>query len=105
MSKNRPKWDEERAGAMIGRRVLICLRYASEGDQLKQTFGTIVSIDPENGFEIRLEGTRAGEILRLPPLLEAFHPAPPGEYRLRSTQEVVTNPDFTSTWRLEKEPK
>jgi hypothetical protein len=36
-----------------------------------------------------------GEIFTLPPAPEAYEPAPPGEYRLKTTGEVVVNPDFT----------
>ncbi|GAB5895435.1 hypothetical protein [Mycolicibacterium mageritense] len=38
-----------------------------------------------------------GETFTLPPAPESFSPAPPGEYRLRSTGEVVTDPDYLAT--------
>ena len=41
-----------------------------------------------------------GSILELPPALDAFQYASPGEYTLRSTQEVVSNPDFTVCWSI-----
>ena len=34
----------------------------------------------------------------LPPDPSLIQPAPPGEYRMRSTGEVITNPDFITTW-------
>jgi len=36
----------------------------------------------------------------LPPEPEAYEPAPPGEYRLRSTGEVVVDPDYLTTWTV-----
>jgi hypothetical protein len=36
--------------------------------------------------------------------LEAFEAAPPGEYRLRSSGEVVVNPDYITSWVVEAPP-
>ena len=36
-----------------------------------------------------------GDIFTLPAGSEAYEPAPPGEYRLKTTGEVVVDPDFT----------
>jgi hypothetical protein len=49
-------------------------------------------------IEVRRADT--GDIFTLPPALEAFAPAPPGEYRLRSTGEVVVDPDFTCVMQV-----
>ena len=95
---SRPAWDEERAKTLAGALVLIGLtRSGPDGEHLEQMFGTVVSARPQ-GIEVALGGTRAGKVFRLPPDLTAFHPASPGEYRLRSTGEVVTDPAFTTTW-------
>ena len=52
----------------------------------------------------RVEGivvvNAAGEELKLPPDRGAFIPADPGDYRLRSTGEVVVDPDYTVTWTV-----
>ena len=53
----------------------------------------------ESGIYIRLVTT--GMLFRLPPVPEAFEPAEPGEYRLRSTGEIVTNPDFVAIWTVQ----
>ena len=47
-----------------------------------------VSADAD-GVIVRLEGQRLGETYALPPDFEAFDRAAPGEYRLRSTGELV----------------
>lgn len=57
----------------------------------------MIEADPGEGIALRLEGARAGETYRLPPDLRAFAPAPPGEYRLRETGEVVVDPDYTTS--------
>jgi hypothetical protein len=60
--------------------------------------GEVVSVDARRGIELRLAGTRAGDVFRLPPDLRGIAPAKPAQYRLRATGEVVENPDFTAPW-------
>ena len=43
-----------------------------------------------------------GEIEWLPPDLRAFKKARPGEYRLRSTGEVVLDPDYTTVLTIRR---
>jgi hypothetical protein len=42
----------------------------------------------------------SGETYSLPPDYSNIFAAPPGEYRLRVTGEVVANPDYTTTWSI-----
>jgi hypothetical protein len=49
-----------------------------------------------------LAGARAGETYGLPPDLRSLKPAPAGEYRLRSTHEIVRDPDYLATWVIEQ---
>jgi hypothetical protein len=99
---SRPEWDSEAAEVMIGAVVLIGItRRSPAGDEQEQMHGVIQSVDPDNGVEIILSGAREGETCRLPPDLGSFQPAPPGEYRLRSTGEVVVDPDYISQWTIE----
>lgn len=53
-------------------------------------------------IEIESRGRDAGEILRLPFVASAIHPAEPGEYTITDTQEILTNPDLIGTWTLEQ---
>ncbi len=53
-----------------------------------------MSIEPTY---VRLRLTSGGHY-DLPPDVRTFEEARPGEYRLRSTGEIVVDPDFTSTW-------
>jgi hypothetical protein len=99
VTSERPAWDEKPAEAMVGKRFLIGVTHTSpEGDQHQQMFGTIDSVDAARGIKFILEGSRQGEAYWLPPHLDAFRPAPPGEYRLKATGEVVVDPDYTTTW-------
>jgi hypothetical protein len=105
--ENKPYFDLERAKTMLNKRVLIGLTYYDHKGtflEQKQMHGTIISVDEHRGLEISLEGSREGEIYMLPPDLRSLHEAKPGEYRERSTREIVINPDFTTTWVV-NEPK
>lgn len=86
---------------LIGKVMLAGITYCdSDGNvkERKQFWGTVTEADKS---KILIE-QKNGEILSLPPDLEAVEPAPEGEYRLHSTGEVVVNPDFLSTWILEQ---
>ncbi|MNH48609.1 hypothetical protein D3C73_01590 [compost metagenome] len=88
----------------IGAVVVVGLTYVDAGGELlrqEQLHGLIISVDPTNGIELDLSGKRMGERYWLPPELGAFEAARPGEYRLRSTGEVVRDPDLLSNWTLQ----
>ena len=87
---------------MLGKHVLVGITYVdAEGRQIEQReyHGAIESADERDGFAVRIDDRT---IEWLPPDVTAFSAAEPGEYRLRSTGEVVTNPDLLSTWILER---
>jgi hypothetical protein len=65
----------------------------------KQYWGTVVEAN-EKGIAVRLNN---GEILSLPPNLSSTKKAPPGEYRLRTTGELIVDPDYLSTWNIYRE--
>ena len=84
---------------LIGKRILVGLMYldAAGAEALRTQFsGTITGGGgDEEGLAVRRDDT--GEIFTLPPDLE---PAPPGEYRLHSTGEVVVDPDYLAIWAI-----
>jgi hypothetical protein len=101
MDNGKPVWDEALAVRLLGAVVLIGItRREAAGESQEQFFGTVEKADPE-GVVIRLGGLRSGETYFLPPDPRAFHPADPGSYRLLQTDEVLENPDYTSTWVVE----
>ena len=86
---------------VLGKTMLIGITYYTHDWQpieQKQFHGVVESAN-DRGIRIRQPN---GYVFTLPPDLNSTKPAEPGEYRLRSTGEVVENPDFLSTWNLVK---
>ena len=95
-----PPFDLARARAILGKTVLMALRYLDEEGSLierRQLVGVIVKADERDGVEVRLSGSRAGEVFKLPPDTRPFEDARPGKYTLKTTGEVVENPDLILT--------
>jgi hypothetical protein len=106
--KSRPVWDENLATELTGELVLVGLtHWNSDGsvDRREQFFGIVQSADKHAGILLNLKGTHAGCRYNLPPDLRSYFKASPGNYRLRSTNEVVTNPDFTVTFSVHRQRK
>jgi hypothetical protein len=99
-----PEWDQSEADWLIGKTVLIGItNLESDGATIQsqgQYYGKIVRADRGFGIVIECEGVWAGETITLPPDTSAFHPADPGEYRLRSTGEIIKDPDVLTTWSI-----
>ena len=90
---------------LIGKTVLVGLTYVDfDGEVREQTqiHGEVVAADDVTGVVIRQP---SGEDFTLPPALDAFEPAEPGEYTLRSTGEVVTDPDLLCSWTITAPPQ
>ncbi|MBY0560616.1 hypothetical protein [Hyphomicrobium sp.] len=101
-----PRWDDERAEILVGKRVLVGITtLEADGETLVdhvQYYGVITSAHPTGGFRIDCSGILTGAERFLPPDLRGFSDAFPGEYTLRSTGEVVVNPDVLCTWNVIK---
>jgi hypothetical protein len=98
-------WDEEFAGELLGRTVLVGITRANpDGETIEQIqfFGDVESVDRLNGILLRLSGQRIGQEYNLPPDIRAFRAAKPGQYELRSTGEIVADPDYLCTWMIEE---
>jgi hypothetical protein len=92
-------WDD-----VIGKHVLVGITYVDNDDTVieqRQMHGTIVSANDE---AVYIEVAGLEEAQWLPPHLEAYEEAGKGDYRLRTTGEVVTDPDFLSTWTIRPGP-
>ena len=104
-----PEWDQDEADWLVGKYALVGItRVRADGSTLvsqAQYHGKIISADEKKGIEIECQGKWAGEHMGLPPHLSVFRPADKGEYRLRSTGEVVTNPDVIASWTITEPPK
>ncbi|AGU53742.1 hypothetical protein VAPA_2c11880 [Variovorax paradoxus B4] len=67
--------------------------------------GSPLRTNQRTGILLSLDGQRTGEQFKLPPDTRSFQEVGPGEYRLRSTGEVVVNPDFTVTFSIREQAK
>jgi hypothetical protein len=86
----------------VGKYVLVGLTYLDGKGGVRarrQLHGDIVSADRSRGVVIRLRSD--GSEFPLPPDMRAYAKAAPGEFRLKSTGEVVVNPDYTAQWTIE----
>ena len=95
--------DQELAASFIGKHLLIGITYLDHDDKLieqKQVHGHIVRINGHEGIVVKLHD--CGDEFKLPPDLNSLQQAPKGEYRLRSTGEVVVDPDLLTSWTSNK---
>lgn len=96
-----PVWDHEVAARLTGKLILVGITYEdAEGAVVEyvQFFGRVMRAEQASGIMLALEGSRSGETYTLPPDMRSMEVARPGEYRLRSTGEVVIDPDYLVTW-------
>jgi hypothetical protein len=82
---------------MVGRRILVGITYLNgEGEPQKFQFaGIVTAIDPMITIDHGED-----EPFTLPADPDAYDRAEAGEHRLRSTGEVVVNPDFVTSWTV-----
>lgn len=85
---------------LLGKSVLVGITrvdHSGETVSQEQFHGRVESFD-DGLVHIRVAGS--GKDFTLPPDASAFVRAHPGHYHLRSTGEVVVDPDFTSSWTV-----
>ena len=84
----------------IGKTVLVGISVFSKAGELLekyQYFGEIVSIDDVISIK-----TYDGEIETLPPDLKSLKKAPKGIYTLKANGKQIENPDYISTWNVNR---
>ena len=95
----KPQLDESKAKDYVGKTVLIGVTYLDHEERQtgqQQWYGVIIEVSNAKGIVITLKNDT--NYCALPPDLSALRPAKPGEHRLRATGEVITDPDFLTTW-------
>jgi hypothetical protein len=95
--------DQGLAASYIGKHLLVGITYLDHKGNFieqKQFHGNIVRINEPEGIVIKLHDS--DQEYKLPPDLNALQAAPKGEYRLRSTGEIIFDPDLLTTWTLNK---
>lgn len=88
---------------MIGKTLLAGVTFVdADGEMLRmmEVAGTVLSVDEV----VAVDQTGDDEPFTLPADPEAYEPAEPGHYRLRSTGQVVINPDYLTTWTVTSPP-
>ena len=91
-------FDESFAAQLIGAYVLVGITHynlAGAVESREQFHGRVVKASPAEGVTV-VDGD--GQEHWLPPHRDSYVPADPGEYHLRSSGEVVRDPDYVSTW-------
>lgn len=86
---------------ILNKTLLVGITYYTHDEQYieqKQFWGKVVEVTNEQIILLQ----NNGETFSLPPDLSSTKPAPLGEYKLRSTGEVVVNPDYIATWLLHR---
>jgi hypothetical protein len=97
----RPQFDHYVARELIGKHVLVGVTVLDSKGKLvehKQFHGRVDKADAREGIRLKLLGGREGEFEWLPPQTNVFSKAKRGEYRLKGSEEVVVDPDYTTMW-------
>ncbi len=105
--ETKKEWDEEAAckvtlADLPGKVLLVGITYYTEDNEFleqKQFHGIVTEANADLIRIKRADGTE----FTLPPDLSSTKRARPGEYKLRSTGEIVVNPDFLATWNVVRE--
>lgn len=95
-----PPFDVEIAQQLVGKHVLVGVTFRNHDGEERlqhQYHGVVVSVG-KRGIALDVENTFSRGTLDLPPDLRGFTAAAPGSYRLRSTGEIVEDPDFIANW-------
>lgn len=95
--------DQTRISELLHKHIIVGLTYFDQkGNFMEQVqlHGEILRINESEGIVILINNP--DEIFTLPPDLSSIKEAPPGEYRFRSTGEVVVNPDYMASWTINK---
>jgi hypothetical protein len=92
--------DDDFAAELIGTHLLVGLTHVDHAGNVlskEQFHGKVIRASVEEGV-ILVDAD--GREHWVPLDREAFRPADPGEYRLRSTGEVVVDPTWLATWTV-----
>ena len=99
------EFDPNKAKELIGKYILVGVTYlGSNGDleSQQQLHGIIIKASEDEGILLQLAGEYEGESWNMPPDTSSISVADPGEYNLKSTGEVVSNPDFLCRWEVHR---
>ena len=75
-------------------------RVSSDGSVEQEQYAGVAKIEDRGTFCLVNVGCSDGEMRRYPFDARAIESANHGDYRLRSTGEIVRDPDFLMTWEV-----
>ena len=93
--------DDIKVAQMINKHIIVGITIKNHDGTLleqKQMHGDIIRINEKEGIVIKLHNSDTE--YKLPPHLNSVQVAPEGEYRFKSTGEIVVNPDFMTSWTI-----
>lgn len=96
-----PYFDEEEAKSIIGKHLLVGVTHRNRSEEItgvEQFHGEIIRASREEGIIVLVSGS--GEERWVPPDLSRLEPAVPANYKIKSTGEIVVNPDYLSMWTV-----
>jgi hypothetical protein len=99
------RWDHNFAAWLLGKYVLVGLTYLDHtGNEIDrhEVHGRVKSVDQKTAIVLERTGQLDDQDFRLPPDTTVFEPAEPGDYRLKTTGEIVSNPDALATWTVSR---
>ena len=84
---------------MKNRSIIVGLTYIYKDNSISHRvqFSAVISGLDNRGLIIKKNN---GEEFILPPDMSAYQKAPEGEYTIKTTGEVVINPDYMTTWTI-----
>jgi hypothetical protein len=89
---------------LVGKTLLVGITYVDalgEVTSRRELWGRVVRVDEQ---VLTMELDASGDEFTLPWDPDAYRPAPPGRYRLRTTGEVADDPELIATWTVQSPP-
>lgn len=94
-------FDPAQAEKMLGKTVLVsltCMNDYGDLEAFEQFSGAIVRINNEDGLVVHRDDS--DEDFSLPPDLDHYQQAKPGDYKLAESETIVKNPDYLVEWDI-----
>lgn len=94
-------FDSTQVDAMIGKVVLVsltCMNDFGDLEAFEQFSGKIIRINDADGLVLLRDDVN--EEFSLPPDLEHYQEAKPGDYKLAESEVVVSDPDYVVEWDI-----
>jgi len=100
----RADFDAAAMNTYLGKYILIAFTYVDASGKAVESIQMhgVIESATEQGITVSLKGEREGESWTMPADATALSPADPGRYQLPETGEIVENPDFITTWMVQK---